>query len=113
MAWLFCFSDLKVEPQYLSLGFHYLCYIPPQMWRNCEVYTLLASCFVTIVIYRSHCCMQFLSVLNHPSLIFPVHFHSKVINRVRLLPVVIPQMPLYWFPFGAKSSFLPKIQVPP
>ena len=24
---LLCFSDLQVEPQYLSLGFYYLCYI--------------------------------------------------------------------------------------
>ena len=24
--WLLCFSDLEVEPQYLSLGFYYSCY---------------------------------------------------------------------------------------
>ena len=26
-GWLFCFSDLQVEPQYLSLGFYYSSYI--------------------------------------------------------------------------------------
>ena len=25
-GWLFCFFDLQVEPQYLSLNFYYLCY---------------------------------------------------------------------------------------
>ena len=25
-SWLLCFSDLQREPQYLSLGFYYLCY---------------------------------------------------------------------------------------
>ena len=26
VAWLLCFSNLQFEPQYLSLGFYYLCY---------------------------------------------------------------------------------------
>ena len=26
-GWLLCFSDLQVEPQYLSLGSYYSCYI--------------------------------------------------------------------------------------
>ena len=25
-GWLLCFSDLQLEPQYLSLGFYYSCY---------------------------------------------------------------------------------------
>ena len=25
-GWLLCFSDLQLEPQYLPLGFYYLCY---------------------------------------------------------------------------------------
>ena len=33
-GWLLCFADLQVEPQYLSLGFYYLCYITVILFKR-------------------------------------------------------------------------------
>ena len=34
VVWLLCFSSFQVEPQYLSLGFYYLCYSGPHILRQ-------------------------------------------------------------------------------
>ena len=35
-GWLLCFYDLQAEPQFLSLGFYYLCYSSPYQ-KGCHL----------------------------------------------------------------------------
>ena len=54
-GWLLCFSDIQVEPQYVSLGFYYLCYklipTPLKIFHKLEMQgILLSSFYVTMVI---------------------------------------------------------------
>ena len=60
-SWLLCFSDLQVEPQYLSLGFYYLYYIWCPRLGYEFMKKLFASGFTDISIGQSYMRLESLS----------------------------------------------------